>query len=148
MDVNDLEVKPSQIVGAGDGLYTKKGIFAHDFIGTYTGPKQLIRDFQFVHTNYDAPRKDYTIQVYEAGNWYEVDGRHCIFGKINDDLNDDYGGNNVEIDDKGDIYASEDIAPGEELFLSYGDDYWRRKRGITDDERRRLARTGGVKLHF
>ena len=102
----------------------------------------MIRDFQFVHTNYDAPRKDYTIQV------YEVDGRHCIFGKINDDLNDDYGGNNVEIDDKGDIYASEDIAPGEELFLSYGDDYWRRKRGITDDERRRLARTGGVKLHF
>ena len=41
MDPNDLEVKPSQIVGAGDGLYTKKGILAHDFIGTYTAKNTI-----------------------------------------------------------------------------------------------------------
>ena len=144
MDLSNFEVKLSQIVAAGFGLYTTVAIDAYDQIGTYTGPEEEILDYQFVHTKYDAPRKDYAMMVYKAGKWKEVDGRKCIFGKMNDDIKNEFGGSNVESNLKGELFASVDIAPGEELFLSYGADYWHRKRGITDEERRRLARTGGV----
>ena len=64
---------------------------------------------------------------------------------MNDDINNEFGGSNVESTLKGELFASVDIAAGEELFLSYGADYWRRKLdSITDKERHSLARTGGV----
>ena len=60
---SNFEVKKSQIVDAGFGLYTTVAIRAYDQIGTYTGPEEDILDYQFVHTKYDAPRKDYTMMV-------------------------------------------------------------------------------------
>lgn len=109
-----LEIKPSQISGAGSGVYTQESISKGSYIDAYTG------------TYYRYPMSAYFVEVrpeygIDAGNY-----PRCYMAMMNDVFQSSFEVN-CEFrvtDDKVSVYAIRDIVKGEELFVSYGDSYW------------------------
>ena len=109
-----LEIKQSQINGAGMGVYTLDFIPNHSFIDYYIG------DFC------KYPLSKYFIEIdhnfgIDAGQF-----PRCYMAMINDSYQTTYT-NACEflIENKTvSVYSIRDIQPGEELFISYGDQYW------------------------
>ena len=125
-----LDVRTSTIPNSGRGLFSREKIIkAGQLIGYYDG--EIIDDENLV--------SDYSFQLDET--WF-VDGLHfprCYIAMVNDPHGTDFEENcifELEIYDqttnkklrpnKRRIYllALRDIHKGEELFASYGEDYW------------------------
>lgn len=119
-----LTVKPSQIPNAGMGLFTEDAIQEGELIVEYTGEitswAKVKEDWKNVYIYYIS--EDVVIN---AKNFPDVHARYA---------NDAEGltsvknlRNNSEfINLEGRIYirAIRSIAAGEEIFVSYGEDYW------------------------
>ena len=119
-----LEVKESNIPGAGMGLYTKEFIPKGTRIIEYTGRIRTWKDAQHDHSNYyilyvtrnhiiDAGRRKSSLARYIN----DAKGLKKIKG-IN---------NNTEFIREGKrmfVEATKNIPAGSELFVGYGKEYW------------------------
>ena len=136
-----LEIKESTIKNAGNGVFTKEFIPANTRVGFYEGivskDERLITDYTFTLSN----------------KWF-VDGSHyprSYIAMVNDPFNGEFkyncefdvqhvdkNGKTLRFKDRRVFLRSiVDIEPGEELFASYGDDYWNcetRKKYLKDDK--------------
>jgi len=115
-----FDIRTSTIEGAGRGLFTKVAIAEEDTIGYYTG--KLISEEEF-HRE-DRPFNAYILWVC----------RTCIIDGQGE------GSNYTRFINHSDqpnaflivstrwktarFEALRDIAPGEEIFFNYGEDYW------------------------
>lgn len=115
-----FEVRPSTIEGAGKGLFAKVHISEDDTIGYYTG--EVIGEEEFHRP--DRPFSGYVL-------W--VSRKHIIIGEGPKANYTRY----INHSDEPNAFlvvstrwktarfeALRDIAPGEEIFFNYGDDYW------------------------
>ena len=120
----ELEVKPSTITGAGNGLFTKAFIPKGTRIVEYKGKV----------TTWDEARQDATNgYIYFLKPNYVIDARE--FPKSLGRYANDAKGlvrtknkwNNAQFIADGlrvCLCAIKDIQPGEEIFVSYGKSYW------------------------
>ncbi|KRX00067.1 hypothetical protein PPERSA_07264 [Pseudocohnilembus persalinus] len=141
-DYLDLEIKQSNIPNSGDGLFVKKNFEKDEVISEYRG--KIIDSKYCNHAIYDY--EDKMVWVNE---------QYCIIGnniasKANDiiDFNLKYYNTNIFkkwveeqqfptlknlsynaefylVKNKAFIKATRDIQNGEEVYLSYGFDYWK-----------------------
>jgi len=125
----ELYIDDSQIKGAGLGVFTEDDIPQDTIIDEYRG--ELIESFEQVDN-------DYYYQLIEPNketgqNGLGVDALklpRCYMAMINDATLDKKYENNCMFEDdienkKVYVITTRDIKAGEELFVSYGDSYWR-----------------------
>ena len=110
-----LEIKKSQIKDAGKGVFTLDFIPNETMIDVYTGNR------------YPYPMSFYFISICDS---YGIDAGsfpRCYMAMINDSFGSLFK-DNCEFrikDDNVYVYSLRDIYPEEELFVSYGDEYWK-----------------------
>ena len=108
-----LDIRKSTITNAGLGVFTVKDIPAGAYIDMYTG------DLLSIATSLYYFQIDDGIGI-DAGSY-----PRCYMAM----LNDGFEKNNCEfrVDDETrqvSVWSIRDVMAGEELFVSYGDDYW------------------------
>uniref|UniRef100_A0A0G4GDC7 SET domain-containing protein n=1 Tax=Chromera velia CCMP2878 TaxID=1169474 RepID=A0A0G4GDC7_9ALVE len=135
-----LEVKDSSIPGAGQGLFlreveedegAKKGDVLCEYTGTHLTLLQFLRtkDRTYVmggfglNCHIDAGPHKNVLARYINDN-FDSEKLNCKFVKLKSEK-------------KALVVALRDIAPGEELFASYGQVYWRAKEMRDADEQQR-----------
>ncbi|CAF0858841.1 unnamed protein product [Adineta ricciae] len=117
----ELEVKPSQIPGAGSGLYTRNPIAKDSCVCVYTG--QVLRTIDAIRLEDKTYLMRLGPQVYVNPH----DDNSMLGRYINDPRNRLL--HNVLFDKRPDeqcayVIAKRDIARGEEIFADYGRWYW------------------------
>jgi hypothetical protein len=136
----DLEVRPSQIVDAGQGLFLNANapgpIPAGAFIGYYEGvwncdPKKHSNYSHYINKrvciDIDFTHQPITSMMNDA---YRTDYKNNVISKIlvNEPILESIRSKNC---DKFDpcrmvgLYALTQINPGQELFFEYGESYWK-----------------------
>lgn len=118
-----LHVKPSRIKGAGNGVFTKDFVQKDDLIAEYTGEKKSLREvvdngflFAITESLFIDPSADH----------------RCVIKYANDALGPvrlkGVNNNNAYwhvIGERVFVLADRDIYPHEEIFIGYGDRYWK-----------------------
>lgn len=122
-----LEVKPSKIPGAGDGLFTKKSIKKGEKIVEYLGE---IIDYQEYVKRSKEDKYGYMLYVDKKACIDAYSTPHFVARYANDakglkrvpglDNNSEY----LIFDKRAYIVAKRDIKVGEEIFVAYGKAYW------------------------
>jgi hypothetical protein len=109
-----LEIKDSTIHNAGLGVYTLDAIPNGTCIDYYVGVKCRY------------PMSSYFIETGETCGIDAGSYPRCYMAMLNDIFNSTYTVNcEFRIKDNiVSVYAIRDILPHEELFVSYGDEYW------------------------
>lgn len=117
-----LDIKPSNIPDAGKGLYSIENIPKETLIGYYKGDvlygTNKISDYSF-----------------EISKKYYIDAHdfpRCYIAMVNDATNSQFENNcefriienKKKINNKICLYTIKDIKKGDELFASYGEEYW------------------------
>jgi len=111
----NLCIKASNIQFAGKGVFTQDFISANTFIDLYLG------DLCFY-----AKCGAYFVEIDDSCGINAVAFPRCYMAMINDAHNSQFA-NNCEIrihSGTVEVWSLFDIAPGEELFMSYGDAFW------------------------
>lgn len=112
-----IEIRPSTIEKAGQGVFTLEEIPENTLIDHYTGTYQSI------------PTSRYYFYIKEgigidAGNY-----PRCYMGMLNDSFNSIFKNNCTFVTDETNntvsVWSTRKIECGEELFISYGEEYWR-----------------------
>jgi len=131
MEEDEFEVKPSQIPGAGLGLYTLVDIEPDNAVLPYVG---IIHH----HEPYYGPDgREYHTYCYELSSKMCIDATDPTLSNkaryINDSRNSEFD-NNVEFIEVPApesrwgrdiwLHSTDFIPAGSELFVCYGDDYW------------------------
>ena len=117
-----LAIRPSTIPNAGDGLFALKDFKKGEFISDYIGEEltQQNKDNRYGNTQQDiAP---YAIKVSKN----KIIDCACT-RSIGSYANHKKGNINASISvymGKAEIKASKNIKDGQEIFISYGRDYW------------------------
>lgn len=113
----DLEIKKSNILAAGFGVFTNEFIPANTFIDFYKG-------------NTCSGLKG-GLYFFSLNNVLGIDAQsypRCYMAMINDSYNSDFTINCEfiinEKDKKVEIWSCKNIEENSELFISYGDSYW------------------------
>lgn len=120
---NDVEVKASSINNAGDGLFATKDFKKGDFICWYNGV--FIEPPVIENGYYDS---DYLLKIPGSDLYIDAEDPLSCYGRfINDGLSKK--NSNCKFIDYDDVYAAGVIATrkikqGDEIFVSYGHDYW------------------------
>lgn len=124
-----LNVEKSNIPQAGLGIFTYEPIKKGQFIGYYEGVlkkegRECVGDYSFTLSNVwylDARRypRAYTAMINDS--YKSKYTTNCEFAKIS---HDDEGNKLSSKNRKISLEATRDIMPGEELFASYGEEYW------------------------
>ena len=117
----NLSILPSMILNAGRGVYTAEMIPENSYIGKYCGQRQYYMNCGSYFVKFlDKP-----------GGIDAITFPRCYMAMINDSYGSLFKNNckMVEIvDETGEpsieIWSINTIHPGEELFMSYGGDYW------------------------
>jgi SET domain-containing protein len=114
----NLIIKKSNIVNSGLGVFSNEKISKNTFLGYYIGKK----------CKYNYPTNgQYAIITYDGGFIEAIDYPRTFFAMINDSYNTHFN-NNCEfiITEKNvEIRTIKNIKKYEELFISYGNDYWK-----------------------
>lgn len=120
-----LVVRPSSVAGAGQGLFVERAVKKGEVVCAYTGQRINIAEM--------LRRKDPSDRAYVMGfglNKYLCarDRLHVLARFINDHA--DPARHNVRFvklweERRADVVATRHIAAGEELFVSYGANYWK-----------------------
>lgn len=112
-----LDIRPSKIKNAGNGLFVFENIPSETLIGYYDG--------EILSGNNNI--SDYSFQISKK---YFIDAKEfprCYIAMINDAINSQFV-NNCEFrktkNNKICLYTIKDLKKGDELFASYGEDYW------------------------
>ena len=125
LDTNDLQIKKSQLQGAGKGLYSKVAIAKGDLITEYLGRITTWND-----ANHDDGKNGY---IFYLTRNHVIDALNYE-GAVAQYANDARGltrqkglTNNAQYVTRGKrvfIEATKAIKPGEEILVGYGKDYW------------------------
>lgn len=112
-----LEIKESNIKKAGLGVFATERIPMNRFVDFYTGDLTTI-----------AIGK-YCVEITSKWCMDAFDYPRCYMAMINDTVGTDFEHNVELVIDKEnlavEIWTIQDIEPGDELFMSYGDEYWK-----------------------
>lgn len=121
-----LYADPSQILGAGLGLYTAIKIFKDEIIAVFDGELLTIQE---IENRKKENRNAYFIDLVSGGVLDSMN-TEC-FAKYANDANGSIKSNfknnafiTLNEKDKPCIVATRAIKPGEEIFCSYGENYW------------------------
>jgi len=117
-----LDIKPSNIKNGGSGLFSIQNIPKDTMIGYYKG--------DILSGNNKVT--DYSFQISAK---YFIDAKEfprCYIAMINDAKNSQFENNcefriiehKIKKNSKICLYSIKDIKKGNELFASYGDEYW------------------------
>jgi hypothetical protein len=115
-----VEVRPSRILNAGDGVFASRNFKKDAVIGYYVGA--VCRDMK------DMPSSG--MYSMESATGVIIDGSRCgnWTCKINDGSVGKGHGCNISFSwDKLKIIATRNIRKGDELLGPYGDGYWKSK---------------------
>ena len=126
----ELYIDTSQIKGAGLGVFTEDDIPEDTIIDQYRGeliesfdsPENTMYYYELVKPNKETGEKGLGIDAFKFPR--------CYMAMINDACVEKDFTNNCEFEDdiqnkKINIITTRDINAGEELFVSYGEDYWK-----------------------
>ena len=112
-----LEIRDSAIKEAGQGVFVLEDIPKDTLIDYYLGSYQSIPTSRYYFQIKDGVGID-------AGNY-----PRCYMGMINDSFNSNFQNNCMffidETTNTVSVRSICDIKAGEELFISYGEDYWK-----------------------
>ncbi|RMX64783.1 hypothetical protein DD238_006778 [Peronospora effusa] len=118
-----VQVRKSNIPGAGKGLFATKRHVQGSIICEYTGVVLYNQE-----NAWKLKDKSYLMKL---GDGKYIDALHCpqVLARYINDCRGHFGGFNVHFekrpqDDKADVIAMRDIEPGEELYVNYGRLYW------------------------
>ena len=114
----NLEVKRSSIKNAGLGVFTNQFIPRNTFLGEYIGVLKTSNQFSCGL---------YALEL-KSGNLIDAfEYPRSVFAMINDSRFSDYTYNCKFIitESKAEIWTINNIYKDEELFINYGDDYWK-----------------------
>jgi SET domain-containing protein len=117
-----LDIKPSNIKNSGNGLFSLQNIPNETMIGYYIG--------DILSGNNKVT--DYSFQISKK---YFIDAKEfprCYIAMINDAKNSQFVNNcefriiekKLKKNNKICLYSIKDIKRSDELFASYGDEYW------------------------
>ena len=117
-----LDIKPSNIKNSGNGLFSLQNIPNETMIGYYIG--------DILYGNNKVT--DYSFQISKK---YFIDAKEfprCYIAMINDAKNSQFVNNcefriiekKLKKNNKICLYSIKDIKRSDELFASYGDEYW------------------------
>ena len=127
----NLYISTSNILNSGLGVFTNSFIPKDTYIDSYYG--EYIEGF---------PGGEYFFRIDHDGGINAINTPRCYMAMLNDASyrpsskrglrkfvehnykNNCYFKNNIE-DKKVEVYSLIDLHPGTELFISYGDDYWK-----------------------
>ncbi len=113
--IYNLKIHNSNIKLAGKGVLTEEPIPNNSFIDFYTG-----------NINYYNKCGAYFVEINDHCGINAVSFPRCYMAMINDSHNSQYT-NNCEIRINNyniEIWSIRNIEKGEELFMSYGNEYW------------------------
>ena len=119
-----LEVRASQIDGAGDGVFAGEDIPTRTCLGTYMGKRLTciecmeMRDTRYVYEVFH-PEGTTFIDGGQGGNWTSM-----VNGARTDVERTRINVESVQIDNNIVFFTTRDISMGEELLLDYGNRYW------------------------
>jgi hypothetical protein len=119
-----VEIKKSNIPGAGLGVFAKKDIQVGEDLGVYRGELLEINDDSY--SNGDRTFA-YTLRIDVDGVPMYVDAEHNVYNWISR-VNSPKGTgmkSNIYWDSKGRTFTKRNIKAGEELLAGYGSVYWR-----------------------
>jgi len=127
MKKNKVEVRLSKIDGAGLGLFTKTKIKKSELISEFTG--KLVRNDD---SEYWSQKEEFLYLIFwDENHKLDVEHSDCLAKYANDavGLNRIKGlKNNAKIvwdDDRLFLMATKDIKIGDEIYVSYGKQYWK-----------------------
>jgi SET domain-containing protein len=123
-----LYIQPSQISGAGKGLYTAIDIFKGEIISIFKGERLTERQVQL---RVDKDQDKYFIELLD-GSIIDSMKTKC-FAKYANDARGASGSahkNNAQIaldeEERVGLIATKNIKAHQEIFCSYGKRYWRK----------------------
>jgi SET domain-containing protein len=140
-----LGLKTSGIPGTGTGLFTFKDIQPGEQIAKYTGKIKTQEEYDRNDSGYgigirDGPNKG---KVVDAASTQSSNARYANDCQAKDKRKKHCKGNNAALLnlDNGEIWLESIklIKKGEEIFSSYGKDYWR-KEGTRKSTRKKTQR--------
>jgi SET domain-containing protein len=115
----NLEIRNSQIKGAGFGVFTNNFIPKNTFIDYYQG----------LLTKYSISMGRYYFKINDEYGVEAYDYPRCYMAMLNDSYNSSFQNNCEfivdEVNMKVSIFSIYDILPNQELFISYGSEYWK-----------------------
>jgi hypothetical protein len=125
-----LKIADSTLPGAGKGLVATKSFKQGDVVAVYGGKDVTVAEFEANPSNYAITLDDDLIR--DAKSSQSDLGRWSNDCRPNDIENENCEGNNTQFwyDDlrgeRPDLFleAIQDIDPGDEIFVGYGDTYW------------------------
>ena len=125
-DAENVEIRISSIIGAGEGVFTKKSFKKGQVVGRYIG--KIINNDTLKKMSAEDANKVISL-VDPSGTERMIDGRGLrhfsshINHKWRTDTNG-LGDANLFVTREGQFVCLRDIAVGEELFIDYGPAYW------------------------
>jgi hypothetical protein len=126
---NYIEIRPSNIPGAGRGVFAKKSIAKGTWLGYYRGT--IVKLSGLENSDYALTLQDGTVVCgRENGNFVSVINCFTGSGKPN----------NVEFRSDGKLFSTMDIRANDELLTNYGKDYWTARPEMMYDMLRRAPK--------
>lgn len=126
MKEKNVEIRLSKIKDAGFGVFAKTNIKKGDLISEFTG--KLVRNDDY---DYWSKKEQFLYLIYwDENHKLDVENSDCFAKYANDacGINKIKGlKNNSKIawhDDRLFLKAIKDIEKGEEIYVSYGKEYW------------------------
>ena len=120
---NVIEIRPSNIPNAGNGVFAKQDIKSGDMLGYYRG--EALTDDQFNKRFKDKEYGAYVLTVKNGTINVDAEKRgHNWVSRVNTPRGTTMK-TNIWWDDNGRVFAKRNIKAGEELFVSYGAAYLR-----------------------
>lgn len=123
--IYNLRVKPSQIERAGKGLFTEKDIENNEELGEYKGEKLSKKEINKRYPGNTLGQYAIHISAGKNKNKY-IDARSTqsnVFRYANDCRGTNFECN-ATFTPSGKIKTTTSIKKGNEIFISYGDEYW------------------------
>jgi len=127
-DTSSLEIRPSQIEGAGNGVFAVKRMKAGTPLGDYRGrlyhkyPKTNKRKFAYFLEIGRRPKWIKKETWRDKGHPIWVDGSNML--SVINGCRGDYDVQNCEMLSTGRFVLSKDVEENEEIVTDYGEDYW------------------------
>lgn len=118
---SDFEVKPSSVMGAGQGLFVRRAFVEDELLGPYTG--ELITYIDLAAGRFSG--SDYLLGITET---YLIagEGPQANYTRY---INHSLTPNALLVVSarwkRAHFVATRTIEPGEEVFFDYGEEYWR-----------------------
>jgi hypothetical protein len=125
---NTLEVKDSKIQGAGQGLFVTRNVKEGEFLCVYRGTKlSLAQVMKMSVSDRDYVMGGFGLNVHvDASKHKNVLARYINDNFDKSKLNARFA--KIERDACAIVYTTRRLETGEEIYVGYGESYWRARR--------------------